>query len=491
MMQTRLVALVLLMAFFHPFATLAQTPLPPTQPATTAPIAPAAATPSALDLQALNFYLQQKDQASADAELRRLRAQFPTWVPPADPSKLSITQPATEIDTIYRQIAAGQLAQARTTIAATQAEYSAWVAPADMMRLLETAEGQVRLDAALDAGNADEALQITSKTDGLLRCDRVNNAWRIAKAQEAKQAPDAAVMTYTGIVNSCTNFPDIAATLEKSDTVTSDAVLGALFDTARSRFPDKSDALAALQAKLLAGRGVNPAQTAIQATASGPSGNHDHKGVIVRPRARPVQGSAADTNPVQPSAKSKTAAKDSAIASSDSGQKGSVDPGQCLAATQGAASAQSHYQRAWCAYNRDRPLEALAEFKSAEPSLVGTQRRDARFGIVLSYLKMNMTEEASRLAATTDLTHQQRVEAESSILTQRGVQAYKQRSYSKSIGYFDALEQLTGRLPIDLAMLRGYAYLNSGNKGKAHQIFLDLNNQLATDETRAGVNASK
>ncbi len=258
--MTRPILIALLLLTGMP--ALAQTTLSPSQ---TMPQATVAATvPSEQDLQALNFYLEQKDQASANAELRRLRLQYPAWVPPEDLGKLAITQPTTEIDTIYRQIAAGQLTEARATIAAAQTEYPNWTAPDEMILLLETAEGQLKLDAALDAGNAAEALQIASDTAGLLRCDRVNNAWRIAKAQEAQQAGKAALATYTGILNACTNFPDIMSTLEKSDSVTSDAELSDLITIAQTRFPEKAIELSALQAKLLAGRGNAPADIAIQ-----------------------------------------------------------------------------------------------------------------------------------------------------------------------------------------------------------------------------------
>jgi tetratricopeptide (TPR) repeat protein len=432
---------------------------------------PVSPSPSATDLQALNFYLQQNDQASADAELRRLRGKFPAWSPPEDLSDLALTDPSTEIDTIYRQIADGQLAEARATIAATQAEYPQWTVPNDMERLLGTAEGQVRLDVALDAGNAAEALEIASSVDGLLRCDRVNNAWRIAEAQQRQSAVAAALGTYRAIIGACTEIAVISATLEKSEPVTTESELVALFDTARSRFPGEAADLDDLQARLLAGRGVGPATIAIAPDAK------------VRPRKRPVQTEEASAPP--PATVERQAPTDEPAA---------VAPAQgisgCLAATNGTTSPSRLMERGWCAYNLERPMEALAAFGNAEARLSGAQRRDARFGMALSYLKLNMTEEASRLAATTDLTRQQRIDTESIILNQRGVVAYQQGRYRKAIGYFDALEQVSGRLRRDLALLRGYAYLNSGNRTRAQEIFLDLHNQLATTESRRAMEAA-
>lgn len=474
---------------------LAQTA--PEGSAAPAPAPTAAATPSYTDVQALNFYLQQNDQVSVEAELRRLRTKFPEWVPPEDLRTLSITQPSTEIDTVYRQIAAGQLAEARETIRSTQAAYMNWVPPADMIRLLETAEGQILLDKALDAGNAAEALEIASNTDGLLRCDRVNNAWRIAEAQAAQQASSAALGTYSAIVRACTGFANIVATLEKSDAVASQGELDELFAVAASRFPDSTEDLEALKARLMAGRGL---QTGDIAIASEPS---------VRPRSRETADTNAATQAPTPIPAPAPAAPPARVASApvvvevmreappppppaNTGGGSSGGSGaQCLAATNGATSPSRLAERGWCAYNLDRPMDALAAFQSAEARLSGDQRRDARFGMALSYLKMNMTEEAARIAATTQLTHQQRVDTESIILDQRGVLAYKKKQYRKAIGYFDALEQISGKLRRDLAILRGYSYLNSGNRAKARSLFQDLHDQLATTETNMALDASR
>jgi cellulose synthase operon protein C len=465
-------ALALALAFTAPLGAGAQT--------TTLPIV---AAPSANDLQALNFYLQQKDQASADAELRRLRASFPGWSPPTDLRKLSVTQPSSEIDSIYRQIAAGQLEEARSSIAATQVEYPAWTPPAEMMRLLETAEGQLMLDTALDAGNASEALQIASTTDGLLRCDRVNNAWRIAKAQEAQQATAAAVSTYTAVVLACTNFPDIVATLEKSDSVTSMPEMEALFAKAAERFPEQATDLADLKARMLAGRSADPMAIAVAPTSGErPLPRPAHLGDTV-PRAAPQAPSqTADAAP-------RSAAPSGRAVASTSGSV-PRDWVQCLAATEGTQVPDRLAQRGWCAYNLERPMEALAAFQQAQGRMQGAPQRDARFGMALAYLKMNLTEEAAQLAASTNFTPQQRLDTESIILDQRGVLAYKKRQYGKAIGYFDALEKISGHLRRDLAMLRGYAYLNSGDRSRAQAQFELLHNQLATDATRAALEAT-
>ncbi|MDN5785740.1 hypothetical protein [Pseudorhodobacter sp.] len=463
------ICLSVLVALALPMAAQSQTAVRPVLAAVQRPPLQDAA-PEAAELQALIFYLQQQDIASANAEVRRLRVKFPGWVPPEDLGQLKVEQPSVEIDAIFRQIAEGQLPEARATIAATRAAYHGWTPPVDMTSLLELAEGQVKLDAALDAGDATTALTVASSVDGLLRCDRINNAWRIAKVQEAQQATEAAVSTYKAIVQACLKYPEITATLEKSDSVTSQAQLGELFEVAIKRFPDKVQEFDDLRSRLLAGRK--------DGHRDGAAVNREEQFSKVRPMPRPDRRSVAAAS--RPAAPKKVAAANPAP---QRAQTVSSDWGQCLAQTEGTRNVSLLSQRGWCAYNLDRPMDALAAFRAVHPQLSGTARRDAGFGMALSYLKLNMTEDAARIAASTDFTPKQRVETESIILDQRGVRAYKRGDFKQAIGYFDALERVSGGLRRDLAMMRGYSYLNTGQRDTAREIFTGLQNQLATLET--------
>lgn len=135
-------------------------------------------------------------------------------------------------------------------------------------------------------------------------------------------------------------------------------------------------------------------------------------------------------------------------------------------------------------------MEAIAQFETAlRGRLDATQRRDAHYGIALSYLKMGMSDNAARLAAVTDLTRQQRVDVERQILDQRGVAAYNRGDYRRAIEFFDAIQGLTGSLRRDLDVLRAYAYLNSNQRARAREEFTRLHNALATAETRRGLAA--
>ncbi|MEH6773786.1 MAG: hypothetical protein V7668_07675, partial [Cereibacter changlensis] len=208
------------------------------------------AAPSPRDLEALNYYVGSNDTTAAEAELRRLRAQFPGWQPPADLSRLRQTQPTAEIDRIYREIASGNLTGARKTIADTQAAFPSWTPPDEMTRLLETSEAQAAFDNAVRSGNSQQAVEIARRSPQLLRCDRVNNAWQLAEMQQSVQDTTAAVQTYRGIINSCPGLPEVASTLQKADAVASPAQMADLFAVARGRFGGSAAELAALEARL-------------------------------------------------------------------------------------------------------------------------------------------------------------------------------------------------------------------------------------------------
>lgn len=429
------------------------------------------------ELQALSYYHQQGDRAATEAEMRRLRLKYPQWMPPSDLSKLGVSAPSQEIDRFYRQVAAGDYDAARATLAETKSAFPDWQPPAEMTGLLAVSEGQKRFDEALTAGDLRRATEIAGRAPDLLRCERINNAWRLAEAQTAAGRKAQAFGLYQSILGACTNSADLAATLEKADQVASEAQLRGLFDTALRRFPAEATRYQALQERLLAGRGITgsaPERTAAPAVAAKP------------PRPREAARSSGAQAPAAGGSGGGSASPRSVQSAKDRG-----DWAGCLAASEGSANAAAQYNRAWCAYNLDRPMEAVDSFRRAMAGrMSATERRDAQYGIALAYLKMGMTEPAAQIAAKVDLTRSQRVDVERQILDQRGVAAYKARNYVQAIRYFDALEQISGGINRNLGMLRAWSYLNSGQRARARAEFLRMHNELASVETARGLEAA-
>lgn len=445
-------------------------------------LALAQTAPPADELLALRLYLQQGEATAAQAELRRLQLKYPQWVPPADPLQLTTSQtPQAEIDKFYRQLSAGQTDQARDTLAKARRDYPDWTPPADMTAQLETADGQKALNSALAGGDVAAARSVAARTPGLLRCDRIDNAWRIADGQRAAGAKADALATYRAVLGACTNPGDLVSTLEKADAVTSEPELRSMAAQLSSRFPADAGRYDAALKRLLAGRGIVTADPVAPSVATTPSAAAE------QPAARSTQASRTP-KPAAPAGPGRS--QGTAPAAPSRAARGE-SPAQCAARTAGARAAGTVLERAWCVYNLDRTMDAMADFKTALAGrLNAQQRRDARYGLALAYLKMGMPEPASQIAATTDFDHRQRVDIERQILDQRGVAAYNQRRYRDAIRYFDAIEQVSGSIRRDLAILRAYAYLNAGNQPKALTEFRRLNSELSTMETRRGLKAA-
>jgi cellulose synthase operon protein C len=266
--------------------------------------------------------------------------------------------------------------------------------------------------------------------------------------------------------------------LEKASAVASRAELISMFDTARAANPGARGQLDELQVRLTGG--AAPVVAAPQVAAA------------PRPAA-PVQAAPAPVAAAPVVAGSLPLRGDARLTEVRR-LKEQEQYARCLAASTSPRSLDVLYERSWCAYSHQRPTEALVGFQQAArvgDALGPNVRRDAHFGMALSYLSLNMTEQGAQVASQVNLTDTQRREMETIVLDQRGVKAYRQQDYRQAISYFNAMEQVNGSLRRDLAILRAYAYLNVGQSSEALTQFERLHSQLATAETRNGLNAAR
>ena len=443
----------------------------------------AAQTASNDDLRALRYYLQENDQAAARAELRRLRLAFPDWRPPENMDDLLAAQTAASVDegAIWRLIERRDYAAARQQIERGRNSVAGWTPPSDMLRVLETNEAQDNFTAAVNARDATQAISIARRSPQLLSCERINNAWLLADMYILAGQKSTALTTYRNTVQSCPTYSQMQTTLEKSSAIASRSELRDLFGVARRANPNARPQLDQLETRLLGG-GAAPA------TAATPQ------------RAAPAQQAAAPARSATPAAPAAAAAPGAMPLRGDGRVtevrrlKEQEQYARCLAASQSPRSLDVLYERSWCAFSHDRPTEALMGFQAAAQAgdaLGPNIRRDAHFGMALAYLSMNMTEQGAAAVSQVRLNEAQHREIETLVLDQRGVRAYRAGDYRQAIGYFDALEKTNGALRRDLAILRAYAYLNSGQRPTARAEFERLHAQLATAETRQGLNAAR
>lgn len=459
-----------------------------------APMPAMAQAPAAEDLRALIYYLDHDDQRAVQAEMRRLRAQFPRWTPPGDVNELramgATATASVDVAPIWARIERQDYLGARGLIDEARSRVPGWQPDAEMLRVLELNESQAAFDEAYARRDAAGAIAAARRVPALMRCDRINNAWRLAELYASAGQNANAVTTYRGVLSSCTRAGDVIPTLEKANDVARWDEMVQLFEVARQTAPANRTQIDPLEERLRAGRGGSaprastpraPAATTTTTAAPAPAATAP----VVS--AAPSVGAPAPSVPVPAG---RLALRGDGRVGQTRALKEQGNWPACLAASANPRSIELLYERSWCAYNLDRTGEALAGFSATVQSgggLGGNVPRDARFGMILSYLAMNMTEEAARLAAATNLTQEQRITAESTILDQRGVRSFHRRDYAQSIAYLNALEQLTGPLRRDLAMLRAYAYQNNDQPRQALAEFERLNNELSTDETRAAL----
>jgi cellulose synthase operon protein C len=361
--------------------------------------APALAqAPSQRDLQALVVYVQQGDQTSARAELRRLQARFPNWTPPSDIASLAQGQAGANEAPIWQAIERGDFAGARAGIAQLRAASPGWAPSNEMTSLLDLNEAQARFDRAVAERRAQEAITIYRTNPQILRCDRVNNAWLVAEMHHALGQTENALATYRGVIASCPTLDIVVPTLEKANDIATVAQLDALFTQARVSIPTAGSQFDALRARLVAGRGgAAPAAPA----AARPAAPPPTAAVAPRPAApqpappgipAPIPAAAPPTVSGATALTSLPRTGDARITQVRAALAAGDHTG-CLAASTQPRSVEVLYERSWCAYNLDRPREALAGFRVvAEASMPGDVPRDARFGLALAYLALNMTE---------------------------------------------------------------------------------------------------
>ncbi len=448
-----------------------------------------AQTPTESDLMALRFYIGEGNDQAVQSEIRRLQLSYPDWTPPDNLNEIQRDVPGRSVDKIYALIAADDFDGARAEIESTRQAYPDWFPSEELLQTLSVAEGQSRFIRAVDAADADAAIRIARANPALLRCERINNAWLLAEQYRIMGQDSSAVGVYRSILRSCTSSDDLIATLEKSAAVVDLNTLSELADLARDRAPDATEQVTIVENRLRAGLKAGPTRSTDQTVTK--DKELDPTLAMVkspRPTPRPEELDTSPTPTVQRRPSGAPAPKaPSGGASLSQAERAAArgDWNGCLAVTANGQSGAILSQRGWCALNAGRQMQALNDFQRA--AKIGTSasaRRDAAYGMALAMLQLNMVDQAANVAATTHFDKKQRLEIEGQILDKRGVFAFDRKDYRQAIAYFNELERLTGRMRRDLALLRGYAYLNSGQRAAAVAEFQRLHDQMATPASR-------
>src|SRR5690554_4408607 len=102
-----------------------------------------------VDESALRYYARNRDLERLEAEIRRLRAEHPSWQPPED---LFDPQAVGGFDEgpLWQLFAEGRYAEVREAIVELERETPGWTPSDELLRQLDLAEGHLRLQTAAE-----------------------------------------------------------------------------------------------------------------------------------------------------------------------------------------------------------------------------------------------------------------------------------------------------------------------------------------------------
>jgi len=190
--------------------TIAQAPQP--QPTAAQPAKPAQPK---VDESALRYFASRGDKARLQAEIARLQALYPNWVPPADP--LAVPQNGDrQLEQMWQLYSEGRYAELRKAIADRQASESGWQPPPDLLDRLDVAEDRARLVNASDLKQYATVVKIGANTPSLLTCSDIDVLWRVAEAFARTDRAPRAKDAYVYILTNCTNPQERLATIQKA-----------------------------------------------------------------------------------------------------------------------------------------------------------------------------------------------------------------------------------------------------------------------------------
>lgn len=126
--------------------------------------------------------------------------------------------------------------------------------------------------------------------------------------------------------------------------------------------------------------------------------------------------------------------------------------------------------RGWCLMELNRPIEAAAAFEVGLKSPSKNAREDAAYGQSLAYLRAGLVDQAAISATRAKQNTKRAVELQTSILSNRALNAFNAGRPREALIFLDQLAQLQTERS-DLLVLRAYAYRQLGRSAEAKRVF--------------------
>ena len=168
-----------------------------------------------VDESALRYFAREGDTRRLEAEIARLRALYPQWLPPSDPLAVPVNVDE-RLEAIWQLYSQGRLGEARQAIAQRQSDEAGWQPPTDLLDRLALAEARERLVNASNIKQYETVIRLGSENPQLLTCSEVDVLWRVAEAFASTDRQNRALDAYRYILSNCENPRERLATVQNA-----------------------------------------------------------------------------------------------------------------------------------------------------------------------------------------------------------------------------------------------------------------------------------
>lgn len=201
------------------------------------------------DLRALRYYASQRNLVRVGAEIRRLKALYPTWQVPDD---LFSPVGGVEEQVLWNLYAVGNYGEIRRRIATMQAANPQWRPSSDLLSKLGLGETRGRIIAASNAGSWSQVVSYAATSKDLLVCANMDSLWRVAEALVKTSKLAEAFDLYRYILSTCADPHERLATFQKASLLLPSKGMDALLPFAAS--VDEQTSFASIRFDQLRGR---------------------------------------------------------------------------------------------------------------------------------------------------------------------------------------------------------------------------------------------
>lgn len=188
------------------------------------PADPKPAAGARVDESALRYYAAQHATARVDAEIRRLRALYPGWEPPAD-----LYRPAADEQGLWDLYGKDQVAELKLEIERRAARQPGWRPSQDMLDKLHRKEQRLELLKASDSADWTKVQKMVERDPMLVSADDLEVVWRVAEAAAKTDARPRALELYRMALAGAKTPDERAGTVRKALAAMGAEAAGPLF----------------------------------------------------------------------------------------------------------------------------------------------------------------------------------------------------------------------------------------------------------------------